>query len=60
MKTIEEAVDKAYDQLFEYMASNYDMDIRDILVEVRVSSDGKTIRRSYRDREEWLAAEEKQ
>jgi hypothetical protein len=58
MKTLEQVVDEAYDILFKYMAENYDTDIKEIKVVVKTMSDGKSIRRSYQDRERWLCEEE--
>jgi hypothetical protein len=58
MKTIERVVDEAYETIFKYMAEYYDTDIEEILIEVSTMSEGKTIKRSYIDRESWLGEEE--
>lgn len=56
-KTIEQVVDKHYDAIFKWLCDTYDTAIHDLIVEVRVGNEGKTIRRSWKDREDMLDAE---
>lgn len=60
MSTLESVVDKAYDLIFKYMCEEHDTDIQDITIEVQTMQEGKTVRRSYADREFWLSGWEKQ
>ena len=58
---IEQLVDKHFDEMFGWLCSpdNYLGDnFYDIVVEVKVANEGKTIRRSYREREKMLREEE--
>jgi len=53
--TIEEKIDKLYDELFDFVCELDGIDeFHDIVVEFKGYADGKTIRRSWRDREETL------
>lgn len=56
-KTIEQVVDKHYNEIFKWLCDNYDTAIHDLIVEVRVGNEGKTIRRSWKDREVMLDEE---
>jgi len=51
-KTIEREIEKAYNKLF-YFVSEYD-DIYDLVVEYKEASTGKSVRISWKDREEML------
>ena len=55
-ENIEDLVDKYWDKLFEELCHNDNVgdDLEEILIEVRVAGDGKTIRRSWADREKML------
>lgn len=57
-KSIEELVDLHYEQMFDWLTGQNGDDMSDLLIEVRVASDGKTIRRSWSDRNEMLKKEE--
>ena len=54
--TIEEIVDKHWDEMFEELikADCVGDDLWELLIEVRTASDGVTIRRSWKDRNEML------
>jgi len=52
--TIEELVDKHYDELFQELVDNEGDDFYNITIEVVTMTTGKTIRRSWRDRENIL------
>lgn len=53
LKTIEQVVDRHYQEIFEWLCEN-EYDFYDLVIEVKVGNEGKTIRRSWRDREEML------
>lgn len=59
--TIEQIVDKHYKQLFDELLECDEAGdgMTELLVEVKVAVDGKTIRRSWQDRNEMLRKEEK-
>ena len=50
MKTIEELIDTAWDTLFESICK-LDDNINDLVIEYKSTATGKTIRRSWLDRE---------
>jgi len=52
--TIEQLVDKHFDQLFNEIIKIEADDFDDILIEVVTLTTGKTIRRSWRDRNQIL------
>ena len=54
MKTIEELVAKAYDKQFQELCKIDGDDMDEFLIEVRLAADGKTIRRSWKDRDKML------
>lgn len=58
-KTLEGLVDKHYEAMFEWIATNYGDELHDLVIEVKFSNDGKTIRRSWLDRDSMLLDEEK-
>ena len=55
--TIEEIVDKHYDQIFREILAMPDDSLFELLIEVKIGVDGKTIRRSWKDRNEMLREE---
>lgn len=55
--SIEALVDSHYDQMFDWLCHNQDSVLHELLIEVKINHDGKTIRRSWRDREEMLRKE---
>lgn len=56
---LEQLVDKHYNALFEELVkNNYADDCQEILVEIQVASEGKTVRRSWNDREQMLSDRE--
>jgi len=57
MKTIETIIDKHYDKMFNETIDVIGDDIHELLIEITTLSDGKTIRRSWIDREERLKNE---
>jgi hypothetical protein len=54
---IEQLIDKHYDQLFDEVIHDED-DLFDLVIEYKSQSTGKTIRRSWKDREERLKREQ--
>lgn len=56
MKTIEELIDEAYKQLFDEICKRHD-DLFDLVIEYKETTTGKTIRRSWREREERIRKE---
>jgi hypothetical protein len=56
--TIDQLIDKHYDEMFEWLTRDYGDDIHELLIEVKVATDGKTIRRSWLDRDSMLTKEE--
>jgi len=57
--TAEQLIDKHYEEMFEWLCDRHDTDFVDFTVELKLANDGKTIRRSWGDRERWLADDEK-
>jgi hypothetical protein len=57
-KNIQDIVDENYDKLFKDLIATEGDDWFEILVEVKVASDGLTVRRSWKEREEMLKEEE--
>ena len=55
MKNAQDIVNKYYLQMFDELVDNLDDDLEELLIEVKVSSTGETIRRSWADREKMLA-----
>lgn len=53
---IEQLIDKAYDQLFDAVIKDGD-DLFDLLIQYKSKASGKTIRRSWKDREERIMEE---
>jgi len=58
-KTIEELVDKCFDELFDFVVEVTEDDLYDISIEVRTKASGKTITRSWQEREYRLQEEQK-
>jgi hypothetical protein len=56
-KQIEEMVDQHYEEMFDWLTHNQDDNLYELKVIVKLSGDGKTIRRSWKDREKWLGEE---
>lgn len=54
MKTVEELVDKHFDKLFDETLEIIGDDLGELLIEITIPGDGKTIRRSWKDREKML------
>ena len=54
---IEQLIDKHYDQLFDEVIHDFD-DLFDLVIEYKSLGTGKTIRRSWKDREKRLGEEE--
>jgi hypothetical protein len=59
IRSAEELVDKHYEEMFDWLVAEHDTDFVEFVIEVKTASDGKTIRRSWGDRERWLADDEK-
>lgn len=57
MKTIESLIDEAWSKLFEGVCE-LDDNFIDLVIEYKGSDNGKTIRRSWKDRDERLRSEE--
>ena len=57
-KTIEQLIDQYYEEMFKQLCDE-GHDFYDFVIEVRIGADGKTVRRSWRDREEMLREETK-
>ena len=55
-KTIEEKLDESFDDIFEFICTQHD-DLHELLIEYQEESTGKTIRISWRDREERINEE---
>lgn len=53
MKTIEQKIDECYNELFNFICQNHD-DLYDLVIEYKEETTGKTIRRSWREREKIL------
>lgn len=54
MKTIEEIIDKHWDAMFEEIIHGAGEEMDELLIEVQIDTEGKTYRRSWRDRNERL------
>jgi hypothetical protein len=52
--TIEKIVDKHYQQMFDELMDEVGDDLYDLVVEVKTPLDGKTVRRSWKDREKMI------
>jgi hypothetical protein len=50
---MEEQVDKHWEELFKWICDNEGDILYDLVIEVS-SIEGKTIRRSWRDRDKWI------
>jgi hypothetical protein len=50
---IEQQVDKHFEEFFKWLCEN-ESDFFDLTIEVKIENDGKTIRRSWKDRNEML------
>ncbi len=59
IKSIEEIIDDHYDKIFDELCDRGD-EFGELLIEVRVDVDGKTIRRSWADREKMLTERDKE
>jgi len=59
MSNTEKLVDKHYNKLFDELLDldSVGDDLFELLIEVKIGNDGKTIRRSWRDRERFLSDE---
>lgn len=51
MKNIEETIDKHYDQMFDELISLIGDDLHELKIEVQTRISGKTIIRSWQDRD---------
>ena len=58
MKSIETIIDKHYDEIFNETLDVIGDDMHELLIEITTLSDGKTIRRSWIDRNERLQENE--
>jgi hypothetical protein len=58
IKSIEELVDLHYEEMFYWLTDSVGDEWSDLSIEIRIASDGKTIKRSWADRNEWLKKEE--
>lgn len=54
IKTIEEKIDKVYDELFSWLCNHDYDDFYELKITYQGSSDGKTVERSWKKREERL------
>ncbi len=54
IKTLEEVVDEHYNKLFDETLEIIGDDLGELLIEITIPGDGKTIRRSWKDREKML------
>ena len=54
VKTTEELIDKYYEKMFDELIDIEGDNMTELLIEVRIATDGKTIRRSWHDRNEML------
>ncbi len=59
IKSIEEIIDDHYDKIFDELCDRGD-EFGELLIEVRVDVDGKTVRRSWADREKMLTERDKE
>lgn len=57
-RTVEELVDQHYETMFEWLCDGADDDIKEFKIIVKLASSGKTIRRSWADRDRWLSQSE--
>lgn len=59
IKSIEEIIDKHYDQMFHKLIDHPSCGdgLHDLVIEVQIGVDGKTIRRSWKDRSLMLGDE---
>lgn len=59
MKTMETKIDEVYEELFEFIikSDQFDDDMYDLVIEYKEAATGKTIRRSWKDRDERLVYE---
>ena len=55
--TVEEIVDKHWSQMFEELTDFIGDDMDELLIEVRLAPEGKTIRCSWQDRNKMLRGE---
>jgi hypothetical protein len=51
---IEQLIDEHYDSMFDWLCKESGDDFHDLVIEVRVGSEGKTVRRSWRERDAML------
>jgi len=58
VRTIEGLVDKHYNEMFDWLCENYADELHDLIIEARFADTGKTIRRSWLDRDSMLKDEE--
>lgn len=58
IKNIEDLVDYHYEEIFEWLCDHNGDQFDEIMVEIRIKDQGKTIRRSWLDREKMLAQSE--
>lgn len=52
--TVEEIIDKHYEEMFKELLDVEGDGLHDFLIEVQIGLDGKTIRRSWQDRNKML------
>ena len=55
--TLEQLIDKHWDKLFDETLEVIGDGLTELLIEIRVAGDGKTVRRSWKDREKMLQEE---
>jgi len=59
--TVEKLIDKYYEKLFDELVHSDEVgeDLHDLVIEVKIRNDGKTIRRSWQDRERFIREEDR-
>jgi len=57
MKNIQEILDKHYDEMLDELFTLNDTNLYEFKIEVKLSADGTTIRRSWKDRDYMLKEE---
>lgn len=53
-KNVLQLVDKHYDEMFEFLCETQDENFADLVIEVKLTNDGTTVRRSWVDRDEMI------
>ena len=57
MKNVLQIVDKYYDKMFHELTEVDNDDLYELVIEVKLSRDGTTVRRSWKERNEMLEEE---